>query len=90
MIQSTLPQPIPDIAMMVWLEKLPMRRRSFDFRALMTATPAYSLPVEVEVEGYVTLEATYTQPKDEPFLPGFRRALVEALPPDFFPAWAPV
>jgi hypothetical protein len=84
-------QPIPEVAEVVRLVGMPMYRRQHEFTAEVVADPQLGLPVKAVVQFAVPwdLEAGRYHP-EAPYPPGFRRALLAALPDDFFPMWGPV
>jgi hypothetical protein len=79
------------VGTIIWFERLPMYRRCYDFRAAVRAEPAYSLPVEAIVEASVPLESTLAYgDSEEGMRQEIHAALLEALPDDFWPSWAPI
>jgi hypothetical protein len=83
-------QPIPEVAKIVRLTGLPMYRRQQEFVAKVEADFSLSLPVKDQVQFSVPWDLSLGDNTEEPYPSGFRRALLNALPDEFFPMWGPV
>ena len=91
--RADLYQPIPEIAEIEELHGLMMVRRSHRFGVVLHSAPnPFSLGAEAVLELEIPWDTRW-EPRHNPEYPfpaGFRRELVMALQPDFFPTWGPV